>query len=291
MPLVRRAGARDRRAARGAHRAVGAERSRAALGPRSRRSSASDQLPAVKEGIRSSTSARRTGRCPCPTPVWAELVFPELEPGRAARTARARAPARAAARRGRPDRRVAGARRHAGQHRRAPDRAPLRCAPLRGPGYRPDGRPAAFVGLARGALPDRRRDRAHAEPPDRGGLHHARSGAHRGHRHVDQAARADRRDGRAGPRRALRGRARQPDGGLRAARRSRLRRHRRGAALLGEVALVDREGRSASSGRPSTTRCWTRTRRATSRSARASRSRSARTTATAPTSPRSTSTS
>ena len=66
-----------------------------------------------------------------------------------------------------------------------------------------------------------------------------------GHRHVDEAARPDRRDRRARPRRPLRGR---PD--RRARPRPRAARHCAtitetddGAARLGEVALVDREGR------------------------------------------------
>ena len=41
-----------------------------------------DRLPAVKEGIKV-VNDRTTNWtiCPCPTPVWAELVFPDLEPG------------------------------------------------------------------------------------------------------------------------------------------------------------------------------------------------------------------
>ena len=39
-----------------------------------------DRLPAVREGIKV-VNDRTTNWtiCPCPTPVWAELVFPELE--------------------------------------------------------------------------------------------------------------------------------------------------------------------------------------------------------------------
>ena len=87
--------------------------------------------------------------------------------------------------------------------------------------------------------------RAHAQPADGGGLHDARPGARRRHGHLDQAAGADRRHGRARPRRALRGRPRRRPRGLRgrrdAARRSSTTDD--GAARLGEVALVDREGR------------------------------------------------
>ena len=142
------------------------------------------------------------------------------------------------------------------------------------------------VGLARRALPDRRRHRAHAQPPDRGGLHDARPRAHRGQRDLDQAARADRRHGRARPRRALRGRPRQPGSTHpRAARRWR-RSSRPTTAPRGWARSRWSTARAASAswGRSSTTRCSTRTRRATSRSARASRSCSTRTTATAPTS-------
>ena len=58
-------------------------------------------------------------------------------------------------------------------------RARLRRPPLRGAGHRPDGRPAARREVAGRALRDRRRHRAHAEPPDRGGLHLARPAARR----------------------------------------------------------------------------------------------------------------
>ena len=173
-----------------------------------------------------------------------------------------------------PIARLESARRHARQHRGAAVGAPLRRAALRGARHRPDGRPAAVVGLARRALPDRRRDRAHAQPPDRGGLHDPRPRADAGQRDVDQAARADRRHGRARPRRALRGRPRQRARRLRGrARRSRRSsRPTRAPRGWGRSRWSTARAASASWGRSSTTRCSTRTRRATSRSARASRS-------------------
>ena len=177
--VVRRARARPRRPARGARRAVRARRAGAARRPRPGAAPAATGCP--RQGGHQgrqrphdelddrARARRRRGR---------GSSSPTSSPTRGARAARGAAPARAAARRGRPDRRLAGARGHARRRRRAADGAPLRRPPLRGPGHRPDDRPAALVALARRALRDRRRDRAHAEPPDRGGVHDARPRAH-----------------------------------------------------------------------------------------------------------------
>ena len=143
------------------------------------------------------------------------------------------------------------------------------------PGHRPDRRPAADLDVDGRALRDGRRHRPHAEPPDRGGLHDARPRARRRRRARDEAARARRLD-HPRARGRVRGRARRarstptraPTSCARYAERD------EGAARLGEVALVDGDGphRPART-RSSTTRCSTRTPRATSRSARPTRSR------------------
>ena len=147
--------------------------------------------------------------------------------------------------------------------------------------------------LAGGALHDDRRHRAHAEPADRGGLHHAGPAAGRRARDLHQAARPAGRDGGRGPARPLRGRprgrrgsrpGRRDDAYDARARRGRQRGSARSPSSTARAA-------SARSRRPSTTRCSTRTRPATSRSARASRSSSAPSDRRASTRARSTSTS
>ena len=205
-----------------------------------------DRLPAVKEGIRVvNDRTTELDDLPLPDPGLGRPGLRRPRRGRAARAARAGAAARAAARRGGPDRGLEGARRHARRHRRADLGSPLRRVALRGSRDRPDDRPAALLGLARRALPDRRRDRAHAQPPDRGGLHLARSRAHAGHGDLDEAARAVRRDRRARPRRPLRRAGGSPT--LEASEGGETLRTiigtDDGGARLGEVALVDREGR------------------------------------------------
>ena len=128
--------------------------------------------------------------------------------------------------------------------RRAADRAALRRAALRRPGHGPDGRPAAELVVDGRALRDDRRHRAHAEPADRGGLHDARPGARRRPRPVDEAARARTARSSAASR-SLRGRPRGADRrrGERARSCARYAERDEGACRLGEVALVDGEGR------------------------------------------------
>ena len=96
-----------------------------------------------------------------------------------------------------------------------------------------------------GDFDDARRAPPPPEPADRGGLHDARPAAHRGPRHLDEAARAQGRHDRPRPARPLRGRPRGRDRRRRERRRARASRPRvdDGAARLGEVALVDRQGR------------------------------------------------
>ena len=111
----------------------------AAQRPRSRRAPAATSCRSSRRRRRSSTSARRTGpACPCPTPAWAQLVYPDLDEAEALERLWRGDPPRPAARRGRPGRRVARAGRHARRRGRAAHRAPLRRAALHGPGHRPD---------------------------------------------------------------------------------------------------------------------------------------------------------
>ena len=205
-----------------------------------------DRLPTVKEGIKV-VNDRTTNWtiCPCPTQAWADLVFPDLEP--AERLQRLERELLHVLRLDEDDP-IAVWRERAdtlvGLGRDA-HRAPLRRAALRGPGDRPDDRAAAQLGLAGRPLPDRRRARAHAQPPDGGGVHHARPGAHRGRR----PARPSRSCWSTAPSCATSSSA------SRAAARSTCRRSEGGetlrtilatdpgAARLGECALVDREGR------------------------------------------------
>ena len=193
---------------------------------------------------KSSTTARSNWTVvPCPTPAWAELVFPELDPAGALErlerevlhVLRLDEEDPIAAWRARVDTLVASAARLTERRFDALHYA--------GPGT--DWRSGCCrVALGGRALRDRRRARAHAEPAHGGGLHDTGSGADERHRDVDQAAGADRRHGGARPGRALRGRPGGRD--LRLAGwpdAADADRDRAGAARLGECALVDREGR------------------------------------------------
>ena len=98
--------------------------------------------------------------------------------------------------------------------------------------------------LAGRRLRDADRRPAPAEPADRGGLHGARPAPGRRARHLDEAARAQGRDDRPRPPRALRGRPRGRDRRRREREALRVRRSRstRARRRLGELALVDRAG-------------------------------------------------
>ena len=140
------------RSASSAPRAIGAHRARS---PRACSTTSTPRASAAT----SCPSLRETGKVVNDrTTNWTSAPVPDAAPGRSSSTptstrralatlvgaARARLPAR----RGRPRRGLARARRHARRRRRAADRAPLRRAALRGPGHRPDGRPAAELALA-----------------------------------------------------------------------------------------------------------------------------------------------
>ena len=133
--------------------------------------------------------------------------------------------------------------------RRAADRAALRRAALRGPGHRPDSACCAHRAGGR-PVRDRRRHRAHAEPPDRGGVHHARP--ERADGHVTSTKPLVLIDGTVvrGLRRALRGRP-----GGRTSRRpgqrdvAAIAGRDEGAARLGEGRWSTARAASASSGR------------------------------------------
>ena len=165
-----------------------------------------DQLPFLKEAAKV-VNERTTNwtAIPCPTPAWAQLVFPDL--GEAEALERLWQEILHVLRLDEDDP-VARWRERADTLVGAAERLTERrfdALHFTGPGHRPARRAAADVELDGGALLDRGRHRAHAEPPDRGGLHDARPAARRRHRRVDEAARG-RRDDRARPARALRGR-------------------------------------------------------------------------------------
>ena len=116
---------------------------------------------------------------------------------------------------------------------------------LRGPGTELTIGLLADLLLAGGRLRDPHRRPSPPEHPHRGGLHDARPAPVGRPRHLDQAARAQRRHDHPRSPRALRGRtapsrSRPTRTAGRCARRSR---STRAPARLGEVALVDREGR------------------------------------------------
>ena len=254
----------------GAARATSTRSAPAATSCRSLKEAGKVVNDAHDELVRGARVRRRAGR---------ELVHPDLEPGRGARTRLweqilhvlrldERRPGRGLARARADARRVVG---------RAADRAALRrrCA-SRGPGT------DLTVGLLPtshvdgGALHDRRRHRPHAQPADRGGLHDARSRARRRRtcastkplvrRRLDRPrACASRFEGG----RAVRIDADENAEVLRALRRAR-RGRRRGSARSRSSTARAASARSTPS---SSTRCSTRTRRATSRSARPTRSR------------------
>ena len=148
----------EHRAAR--DRPVGPGRSRPARRPRpDPRRARPAALPRARPA-RSSTTARPTGRAvPCPTPAWAQLVHPDLDPDAAlARLAeqvvhvcRLDEDDPVAAWRARADQLVEAAERA--------HRAALRRPALRGPGHRPHRRAAADLALAGRALRDGRRHR------------------------------------------------------------------------------------------------------------------------------------
>ena len=169
-----------------------------------------DRLPSVRE------SGEVTNRrelnwtiLPGPTPAWAQLVHPDLEPDAALEkleeqlihVLRLDSDDPVGLWKERADKLIGRG--------RAPDRARLRRAALHRRGHRPDARPAPGHALDGRPLLDRRRHRAHAQPPHRGGLHLARPAAGRRARALHEAAGAERRH--RGPRTggALRGRPRE----------------------------------------------------------------------------------
>ena len=199
------------------------------------------------EGDRRRWSASATTNwsiVPCPHPEWAKLVYPDLP--RTRRTSGCGSELEHVLRLDEPDPVAAWEERMDTLNDSAGrlDERRFDAIELRGPGTE----------LTVGMLPthdwwaarlrDRRRHPAHPEPADRGGVHDARPAADGGPRDLDQAARAARRHDHPRPPRALRGRPRGRDrrGRERDALRSQLAIDE-GAARLGELALVDRQGR------------------------------------------------
>ena len=206
-----------------------------------------DQLPGLKETAR--IIGERTTNwtiVPCPHPGWAQARLPGARRGRRATSGSGTSSCTCcgSTSRTRPaawDERVAALRRSA---ERA-DRAPLRRDRAERARHRAHGRPAAASlwwagdfttrdGLEH--LPNLPTEEVFTTPdPLRDG----------GPRHLDEAARAEGRHDRARPARALRGRPRGR-GRRRRERRRDPRAHRRSTRArvrLGELALVDRQGR------------------------------------------------
>ena len=178
--------------------------------------------------------------------AWATLVYPDLSEDEALREALERARARAAARRARPAGGLGGA--HGGAERLGRSAWPsarFDAIELRGPGTELTVGMLPTHTLVGGRLHDRRRPAPLPEPADRGGVHDA--GPERTSGHVTSTKPLVLRDGTIirGLRVALRGRRR----GRRSTPTRTSRRCARsstiddGALRLGELALVDRQGR------------------------------------------------
>ena len=210
-----------------------------------------------------------------PEPGLGDSRPPRARAGRGAGQALGRDRLRAAARQRRPGCGLAGANEGDRRERRPADRAALRLAAPARRRHRPHDRPAPELALARRRLRDRRRPHPLPEPPDRGGLHDAGSGARRRARDRDDAARAVRLVGGRDPDR-VRGRARSQDRRRPKAPTRSGPRPRRTTAPPGSARSRSstRRAGSARSGRSSTRPCSTRTPPATSRSATPTRSRS-----------------
>ena len=214
---------------------------------------------------------------PFPTQPWAELVYPRPRRRGGSRAAGGRADARLPARRGRCGRRLARAQRDAAFGRRTADRRThFDAIRFDGPG----------TDLTVGLLPTSLWEGGSATTVD--GVEHLPNvpteevyttpdpHPRRRRRAGDEAARRRRHD-RQRPRGPLRGRPRRRHPGRqrrRGAARARRLRRRMPPGSASSRSSTARAG-SARSGRPSTTRCSTRTPRATSRSATPTRSPSA----------------
>ena len=212
------------------------------------RCSAATSCPWLKESARViSERATNWTIVPCPHPAWAKLVYPELDEAAAYErlwhelwhVLRLDEPDPTAAWDER-DRAAASARPTALTERR------FDALELRGPGHRADGRAAARRATWwAGDFTTRARPPPPAEPADRGGLHHARSArgrratSRRRSRSCSRTARSSAACGCAS-RAAARSRSTPTRTAARSARRPSV---DEGAARLGELALVDRQGR------------------------------------------------
>ena len=253
----------------------GPRHARAARRPRSRAAPAATSCPSSARRASSSTSARPTGRsCPTRRRAGRARCIPELSredalaaprPSRSCTSAASTrtTPSPPGSERARPPRR----------HRRARDRPALRRAALRRPGHRPDRRAAADVEVhggeasrpstASSTCPTCPRRRSSARPTRSAPTAScARPSRWSSAASIIKGLEVEFRDGKAVRIDAdegadvLRGYAARDEG----------------ASRLGEVALVDGDGRIGKlEHRRSSTRCSTRTPRRTSRWARATR--------------------
>ena len=204
-----------------------------------------DRLPWLKET--SKVIADRSTNwtiVPCPNAKWAALVHPDL-PADDARE-RLWREIEHVLRLDEPDRGAAWEERMAVLNTSAGD-SPSGTSTRSSCAARARSCPSAcsHAHLVGGRLLDGRRPAAFPEPADGRGLHDAGSRAHIGPRELDQAARAARRDDHPRPARDVRERRR----GRRSTRTRTARRSSSqltiddGALKLGELALVDRQGR------------------------------------------------
>ena len=173
-----------------------------------------------------------------------------------------------APRRARSGRGLARSHRPAQGAGRGAERPSSGCSSVPRPRHRPHGRAAPGSALARRRQRHVDGDHIRREHADRGSLHVARRGAHRGDDSLIDAACARRAD-RARPRADVRERAGRQGRGRdrRGARRAATSRRSRTPTGWGRSRSSRRSRASARPGRSSTTRCSTRTRPATSRTA------------------------
>ena len=170
--LVRRAHARDRRRARSeyrAHRSGGAP------------CHGRGRSVAARQGSAARAARGGRGRQPAdheldggavPDRGLGQARPPRATAGRGARAPVAGGDSRVPRRRGRPGGRVGGANGPSDRGRAKARRNGARGGALRGAGNRSDRRAVPFVPLVLRADHDRRRNRARAQPADRGGVHH-----------------------------------------------------------------------------------------------------------------------
>ena len=181
---------------------------------------------------------------PVPTRSWAELVYPELDGEAAYEKLWEDVGAHLPPRDRRSVRRVDRALERAEGERAAPHRPPLRRAPAARSGHRPHDRPLPFGALGGRRPRDRRRAAALPEHPDRGAVRHPRPRSCRRPRVARRCRSSSRARSSAGIRVEFDGgRAVKIDADEGAEALRAVAARDDGASRLGEIALVDGDGR------------------------------------------------